>query len=78
MANRSFLAGWLVVDVLVDKLKGKQISSELRANILAFYSDLDAPFATKRDRKAWTRLLTELDTLKAEDLVAEEKSGANR
>ena len=53
---------------LVDKLKGKQISPELRANILAFYSDLDAPFATKRDRKAWAKLLAELDTLKADAL----------
>ncbi len=78
MANRSFLAGWLVVDVLVDKLKGKQISSELRANILAFYSDLDAPFATKRDRKAWAKLIAELDTLKAERPVAQQKSGENR
>lgn len=50
---------------LLDKLKGKAISPELRANILKFYSNLDAPLATKRHRKAWKELLSELDTLEA-------------
>ena len=62
----------------MDKLKGKQVPSELRANILAFYSDLDAPFATKRDRKAWAKLLAELDTLKAEGPVPRQTSGKSR
>jgi hypothetical protein len=59
---------------LVDKLKDKPISPELRANILAFYADLDAPFATKRDRKAWQKLLAELETLKASGLVSQQNS----
>ena len=60
---------------LVDKLNGKQISPELRANILAFYSHLDAPLATKRNRKAWAKLLSQLDTLKAEGPVSQQNSG---
>ncbi|HUJ23621.1 MAG TPA: zinc dependent phospholipase C family protein [Bryobacteraceae bacterium] len=50
---------------LVDKIHGRGISEELRANILAFYASLDAPFATKRDPKAWENLLHHLDSLKA-------------
>jgi len=49
---------------LVDKLSGQAISEELRANILAFYADLNAPFATKRDPKNWAKLLRQLDLLK--------------
>ena len=63
---------------LVDKLKDKPISPELRANILGYYSNLDAPFATKRDRKAWAKLLAELDQLKAEGPASPQKSTANR
>ena len=51
---------------LVDKLHDKPIAPELRANILGFYSDLDAPFATKGDRKAWAKLLKELAEIKGE------------
>jgi Zinc dependent phospholipase C len=36
-----------------------QASPELRANVLAFYSDLNAPFYTKKNAKAWHG--TELD-----------------
>jgi hypothetical protein len=49
---------------LVDKVHGKAISDELRANILAFYADLNAPLATRRDAKNWAKLLQELDSLK--------------
>jgi len=51
---------------LLDKLKGKPVSPELRADILAFYSDLNAPFATKKDEKAWAEVLKGLDELKAQ------------
>jgi hypothetical protein len=51
---------------LLDKLSGKPVSPELRADILAFYSDTSAPLATKKDEKAWKKLLSELDALKAE------------
>jgi hypothetical protein len=49
---------------LLDKLSGKPLSDELRADILAYYLDLNAPFATKRDEKAWNKTLTELEALK--------------
>ena len=56
---------------LLHKLHGKPISAELRDDILNFYSDLDAPLATKKDPKAWQRVLLELDQLKAASAVAE-------
>ncbi len=40
-------------------------SAELRANILDFYSDPSLPIHTKRDKKAWSEVLEELDKLKA-------------
>ena len=39
-------------------------SPELRANILAFYSDPNAPYHTKKNRKSWARTLRELEQLK--------------
>jgi len=50
---------------LVEKLSDKPVSPELRADILAFYSNLSAPYATKRDPKKWANLLKALDALKA-------------
>jgi len=38
---------------------------ELRDNILAFYSDPAAPINTKKKRRAWQNVLTELDQLKS-------------
>jgi Zinc dependent phospholipase C len=40
-------------------------SPELRRNILAFYGDLNAPIATKNDRKEWQETLRALDKLRA-------------
>jgi hypothetical protein len=48
---------------LLNKLNGKPLSNELRRDVLTFYSDPTAPIATKRDKKAWKRLLVELSTL---------------
>lgn len=42
-----------------------QVTPEVRDNILRFYSDLNAPLHTKRNKKAWTKLLAELEKLKA-------------
>ena len=39
-------------------------SPELRANILAFYSDPNAPYHTKKNRKSWARTQSELEQLK--------------
>jgi hypothetical protein len=55
---------------LVDKLKGKPVPPELRANILSYFADLNVPYAIKRDRKAWQKLLAELDALKASEPAA--------
>jgi zinc dependent phospholipase C len=41
------------------------ISSELRANILDFYSDLSVPIETKKDQGDWKNVLSELDQLKS-------------
>ena len=37
---------------------------ELRSNILAFFSDMNAPFHTKKNRKQWARTRRELEQLK--------------
>jgi len=39
------------------------VPSTLRQNLLQFYSDLNAPIATKKDKKAWRQLLAELANL---------------
>jgi Zinc dependent phospholipase C len=45
--------------------KFDRTSSELRDNILQFYSDLSAPIETKKDQGRWQAVLTELNQLKA-------------
>jgi hypothetical protein len=59
---------------LLDKLNGKPVPADVRADVLAFYSDMDAPFATKKDPKAWAKLLSDLDTLKAQEPSAVSQS----
>jgi hypothetical protein len=49
----------------LSKRKSDLASSELRANMLQFYSDLSLPIETKKDRVRWQSVLTELDQLKA-------------
>lgn len=49
---------------LLADVSGKPIADALRSDILAFYSDLGAPFATKKNPKAWQEVLDELDKLK--------------
>jgi hypothetical protein len=49
---------------LLDKTSGKPISDALRQDILAYYSDLETDFATKKDQRAWQKVLSELDGLK--------------
>ena len=49
---------------LLDKTSGKPISDALRQDILAYYSDLERGFATKKDQHAWQKVLSELDGLK--------------
>lgn len=40
-------------------------SPELRRNVLAFYANLDAPIATKKERRDWEETVRALDKLKA-------------
>ena len=52
---------------LVEKLAGKKsdlASSGLRENLAQFYSDRNAPIATRKNAKAWRKLQDELEQLK--------------
>ena len=53
---------------LLDRLASQKfagMSSELRDELLHFYSEPDAPYATKRDPKAWAIVQSELVQLKS-------------
>ncbi|HEV7550572.1 MAG TPA: zinc dependent phospholipase C family protein [Candidatus Angelobacter sp.] len=50
---------------LLDKTSGKPISEALRQDFLSYYADLEKPYATKRDSKAWHELIKEVDRLKS-------------
>jgi hypothetical protein len=55
---------------LLDKLAEKKfagISMELRAELLEFYSDPNAPYTTRQDPKEWTRVQAEIEQLKNPD-----------
>ncbi|MHB8541170.1 MAG: zinc dependent phospholipase C family protein [Candidatus Acidiferrales bacterium] len=52
---------------LVDRLAKnhfQQISPALRKDLLSYYSNLNAPFATKKNKKEWARVVTEINELK--------------
>jgi hypothetical protein len=53
---------------LLDQLAAQnfdRVSPELRGNILAFYSDPNAPIATKKKTTAWQKTQDELNRLRA-------------
>jgi hypothetical protein len=50
---------------LLDKTTGKPVTDALRTDILSYYADLEKPFSTKRNPKAWHDLVKELETLKS-------------
>src|SRR6266478_6100062 len=54
---------------LLNKTSGKPVSDALRRDLLSYYADLEKPFATKRNSKAWHELIKELDTLKSTPVV---------
>jgi hypothetical protein len=54
---------------LLNKTSGKSVSDALRRDFLSYYDNLDKPFATKRDSKAWHELIKELDALKSKPAV---------
>jgi Zinc dependent phospholipase C len=45
-----------------------QVTPDLRDNILSFYGNLNAPVATKKEKKAWVRTLVELQKLRLHTL----------
>ena len=49
----------------LDKDHFAQITPELRAALLDYYKDPNAPFTTKKDKKEWAKVLKEIDDLKA-------------
>ena len=54
---------------LLDKLAAQNfadMSPELRAEMLSFFADPNAPYATKRNPKVWSRVEAELRQLKSE------------
>ncbi len=49
---------------LLGKTRGKPISDSLRRDILAYYADLGKGFATKKDPRAWQKVLSQLNALR--------------
>jgi hypothetical protein len=52
--------------MLLSKTSNKPISDALRQDLLSYYSNLEKPYATKRNAKAWHELLKELEILRSE------------
>jgi zinc dependent phospholipase C len=50
------------------------LQPDVRANLLAFYSDLDQPFETKKHKDDWKRLLENLDALKHQPAAVAQKA----
>lgn len=49
---------------LVENVHAQAVSEELRANILAFYANPNAPIATKREAKNWAKLQHWLESMR--------------
>ena len=47
-----------------------RVSPELRKDLLAYYRDLNAPFADKKNKKQWAKLVKEVDDLKATSVAS--------
>jgi hypothetical protein len=58
----------LLSQLTKDKFEG--LTAQLRQNILTFYSDPNAPIATKRNADDWKKTMEELDLLKTQQPVA--------
>jgi hypothetical protein len=53
---------------LLDKLAGNKfggVTADVKAELLHFFSEADAPYATRRDAKAWATLQAQLEQLKS-------------
>jgi hypothetical protein len=58
-----------------------RLTAQLRDDIVTFYSNVNAPIATKHDKKKWERTITELNQLKVAAVTSEAAapgSGAQR
>ena len=62
----------------LSKNKFEQVNSDLRADIIAFYSNPADPIVTKRKKKHWSRTLAALEALKAQQIVGNGKPGGRR
>ena len=61
---------------LLDRLakdKFAQVSPELRADILRYFNDPGAPFAIKKNKKQWDKVVREVNDLKTANLTATAK-----
>ena len=53
---------------LLDRLQKNNfatVSPGLRTVLLAYYADLNAPFATKKDKKEWAKVVRDINQLRA-------------
>jgi hypothetical protein len=48
----------------LDKMDFARISPELREDLLSYYANLSAPYATKKNKKKWAVLVKQIDRLK--------------
>lgn len=51
--------------VLLGRVSGKPVSNGLRHEFLSYYSNLEKPYATKKNPEKWEELIKELDQLKS-------------
>jgi hypothetical protein len=66
---------------LMDKLAENgfaNATSEIKAELLHFFAEPDAPYATKHNTKAWTKLQTELQQLKSATVTSDPAGSAPR
>ncbi|OLB35043.1 MAG: hypothetical protein AUH11_16290 [Acidobacteria bacterium 13_2_20CM_57_17] len=66
---------------LLDKLAENKFvgaTSEVKAELLRFFAEPDAPYATKRNAKAWTRVQTQLQRLKSAQIAAAPANSAQQ
>ena len=54
---------------LLAKVYESPVSAGLRSDILIYYADTGAPFATKKDPEAWQHVLDELGKLKTSSVA---------
>ena len=75
-------AAYRLTDEACAKLLGmisvKPISEPLLEDILSYYADLERDFATKKVPKAWQKVLSDLEKLKAQPIAGGHKEHVGR